>query len=39
LTDEELNRAAFSREEIMEGLQSIERIAEACKLEDQILDQ
>jgi hypothetical protein len=27
LTDEELNLARFSRQEIMEGLQSIERIA------------
>ncbi len=29
LTDEELKRAAFSQQEIMEGLQSVERIAEA----------
>jgi Family of unknown function (DUF6483) len=31
LTDDELESASFSREEIMEGLQSIERIAEAYK--------
>lgn len=29
LTDEELNCASFSRQEIMEGLQALERIAEA----------
>lgn len=31
LTDAELNQASFSRQEIMEGLQSIERIADANK--------
>jgi hypothetical protein len=33
LTDEELNLAAFSRQEIIEGLHSIERLAKACKEE------
>ena len=33
LTDDELKRSAFSREEIMEGLQAIERIAESYKQE------
>ena len=31
LTDDELKRASFSREEIMEGLQAIERMAESFK--------
>jgi len=31
LTDEELNHSAFSRQEIMEGLQSIERIATSSR--------
>jgi hypothetical protein len=31
LTDEKLNLAGFSRQEIMEGLQSVERIAESYK--------
>lgn len=29
LTDEELNQASFSRQEIMEGLQSVKRIIES----------
>jgi hypothetical protein len=36
LPDEKLNLAGFSRQEIMEGLQSIERIAEAYKQEAQL---
>lgn len=35
LTDEELNLANFSRHEIVEGLQSIERIAKSSKEEIQ----
>lgn len=35
LTEDELNRANFSRQEIMEGLQSIERIAKSSKEEIQ----
>lgn len=31
LTDDELNKANFSRQEIMEGLQSVERLADAYK--------
>jgi hypothetical protein len=31
LTDEELNLASFSRQEIMEGLQSVQRIAESTR--------
>jgi Family of unknown function (DUF6483) len=36
MTDDELKHASFSREEIMEGLQSIERIAKAYKEENQL---
>lgn len=31
LTDDELNKANFSRQEIMEGLQSVERLTDAYK--------
>lgn len=34
LMDDELNRSGFSRQEIMEGLQSVERIAASYKQEE-----
>lgn len=38
LTDAELNQANFSRQEIMEGLQAVERLADTCKAKGHIID-